>query len=99
MKQELGATWREQRESFFGICIVVVLLLLKIPKAKGNGWNSDTKPCQVEQEEGDKILPGPRPSSVPAGSFLAQPGTNCVHLEFCFILFCTSPGPNEELGT
>ena len=49
MKQQLESTPREQRESFFGICIIALILLLKISRAKSNGLHSDLKPCQGRQ--------------------------------------------------
>lgn len=49
MKQQLESTPREQRESFFGICIIALILLLKIPRAKSSGLHSDLKPCQGRQ--------------------------------------------------
>lgn len=49
MKQQLESTPREQRESCSGICIIALILLLKISRAKSSGLHSDLKPCQGRQ--------------------------------------------------
>lgn len=40
----VGSHTEEQRESFLGICVIALLLLLKISRAKGSGLHSDMKP-------------------------------------------------------
>lgn len=55
----METTPKEQRESFLGICITALLLLLKISRAKSSGLNSDIKappgetafPGEVEEGE------------------------------------------------